>query len=135
DGARSARLADLRPALEPVDDVRGGAAADGDVLSDWIDIGPVSALGEGEPLSAEVDGVPVVVVRCGGDLYAGEDRCTHEGEAFAGAEVESCELICPRHGARFDLRTGEALPPPAYEPVRTYAAREQDGRILLEQPA
>ena len=104
-------------------------------MSDWIDIGPVSALGEGVPLSAEVDGVPVVVVRCGGDLYAVEDRCTHDGESFAGAQVESCELICPRHGARFDLRTGEALTPPAYEPVRTYAARVEHGRILLEQPA
>jgi len=95
----------------------------------------MSALGDGVPLSAEVDGVPVVVVRCGGDLYAVEDRCTHDGESFAGAQVESCELICPRHGARFDLRSGEALTPPAYEPVRTYAAREQDGRILVEQPA
>lgn len=104
-------------------------------MSEWIDIGPVSGLGEGVPLSAEVDGVPVVVVRCGKELYAVEDRCTHDGESFAGAEVESCELICPRHGSRFDLRTGDALTPPAYEPVRTYAVRERDGRILVEQPA
>jgi 3-phenylpropionate/trans-cinnamate dioxygenase ferredoxin component len=103
-------------------------------LSDWIDIGPVSAVGEGVPFQAEVDGVPVVVVRCGQELYAVEDRCTHDGESFAGAEVESCELICPRHGSHFDLRTGEALTPPAYEPVRTYAVREQNGRILVEQP-
>jgi len=103
-------------------------------LSQWLDIGPASELGEGVPLSAEVDGVPVVVVRCGGDLYAVEDRCTHDGESFAGAQVESCELICPRHGAHFDLRTGDALTPPAYEPLRTYAAREQNGRILIEQP-
>jgi len=96
-------------------------------LSDWIDIGPVSALGEGVPFQAEVDGVPVVVVRCGQELYAVEDRCTHDGESFA-------ELICPRHGSHFDLRTGEALTPPAYEPVRTYAVREHNGRILLEQP-
>ncbi|HXZ60278.1 MAG TPA: Rieske 2Fe-2S domain-containing protein [Steroidobacteraceae bacterium] len=103
-------------------------------MSQWLDIGPASELGEGVPLSAEVDGVPVVVVRCGGDLYAVEDRCTHDGESFAGAQVESCELICPRHGAHFDLRTGDALTPPAYEPLRTYAAREQNGRILIEQP-
>jgi len=103
-------------------------------LSQWLDIGPASELGEGVPLSAEVDGVPGVVVRCGGDLYAVEDRCTHDGESFAGAQVESCELICPRHGAHFDLRTGDALTPPAYEPLRTYAAREQNGRILIEQP-
>lgn len=104
-------------------------------MSDWVDIGPASALGDGVPLAGEVDGVPVVVVRCGGDLYAVEDRCTHDGQSFAGAQVESCELICPRHGARFDLRSGEALTPPAYEPLRTYAAREHDGRILVEQPA
>jgi 3-phenylpropionate/trans-cinnamate dioxygenase ferredoxin subunit len=102
-------------------------------LSTWVDIGAASALGEGVPLSAEVAGVPLVVVRCGGDLYAVEDRCTHDGESFTGAEVEACELICPRHGSRFDLRTGDALTPPAYEPLRTFAAREQDGRILVEQ--
>jgi 3-phenylpropionate/trans-cinnamate dioxygenase ferredoxin component len=121
--------------VEPVHDVGGGAPADGDVLSGWIDIGPASELGEGVPLPAEVDGVAVVVVRCGRELYAVEDRCTHDGESFSGAQVESCELICPRHGARFDLRTGDALTPPAYEPVRTYAAREADGRILVESPA
>jgi 3-phenylpropionate/trans-cinnamate dioxygenase ferredoxin component len=104
-------------------------------LSEWIDIGAASELGEGVPLPAEVDGVAVVVVRCAGGLYAVEDRCTHDGESFAGAQVESCELICPRHGARFDLRTGDALTPPAYEPVRTYATREQNGRILVEQPS
>lgn len=104
-------------------------------MSAWLDIGAAGDLAEGVPLPAEVDGVAVVVVRCGSDLYAVEDRCTHDGESFAGAQVESCELICPRHGARFDLRTGDALTPPAYEPVRTYAAREHNGRILIEQPA
>lgn len=104
-------------------------------MSEWIDIGPVSELREAVPQSAEVDGVPVVVVRCGKELYAVEDRCTHDGESFAGAEVEACELICPRHGSRFDLRTGDALTPPAYEPVRTYAVREHNGRVLVEQPS
>ena len=104
-------------------------------MSEWVDIGPVSGLAEAVPLSAEVDGVPVVVVRCGKELFAVEDRCTHDGESFTGAEVESCELICPRHGSRFDLRTGDALTPPAYEPVRTYAAREQNGRVLIEEPS
>jgi len=103
-------------------------------LSEWIDIGATSELDEGVPFSADVDGVPVVVVRCGRELYAVEDRCTHDGESFAGAEVQDCELICPRHGSHFSLSSGEALTPPAYEPLRTYAAREQDGRILIERP-
>jgi 3-phenylpropionate/trans-cinnamate dioxygenase ferredoxin component len=86
-------------------------------------------------VAVEVDGAPVVVVRCGREFYAVEDRCTHDGESFTGAEVESCQLICPRHGSHFCLRTGEALTPPAYEPLRTYPVREQDGRILVEAPA
>jgi 3-phenylpropionate/trans-cinnamate dioxygenase ferredoxin component len=103
-------------------------------LSEWIDIGAADTLAEGVPLPAEIDGVAVVVVRCGRELYAVEDRCTHDGESFTGAEVEDCELICPRHGSHFSLSTGEALTPPAYEGLRTYAAREQDGRILIERP-
>jgi 3-phenylpropionate/trans-cinnamate dioxygenase ferredoxin component len=121
--------------VEPVDDVGSSPAADGDVLSAWLDVGAAGALAEGEPLPVEVDGLALVVVRCGSGLFAVEDRCTHDGESFAGAQVESCELICPRHGAHFSLRTGEALTPPAYEPLRTYGVREQDGRILVERPA
>ncbi len=101
----------------------------------WIDVGGAEAVSETVPLPAELDGVPVVVLRCGTELFAIEDRCTHDGESFSGAEVEACEIICPRHGSRFCLRTGEALSPPAYEPVRTYRVRTENGRVLVEQPA
>ncbi len=103
--------------------------------SQWIDVGPQTAATEAVPLSAEVDGYAIIVLRCGDDWYAIEDRCTHDGEPLAGAEVENCQVICPRHGARFCLRTGEALTPPAYEPVRTFKARAENGRILVELPA
>ena len=102
--------------------------------SRWTDIGLAQAVSETEPLALEVDGAPVVVVRCGADLYAVEDRCTHDGESLAGAQVEACHIICPRHGSHFCLRTGEALTPPAYEPLRTYRVREEHGRLLLELP-
>jgi 3-phenylpropionate/trans-cinnamate dioxygenase ferredoxin component len=100
--------------------------------SRWIDVGDAAALSEATPLTAEVDGIAVVVVRCGAELFAAEDRCTHDGESLAGAQVESCQIICPRHGAHFCMRTGEALTPPAYEPLRTYRAREEHGRVLVE---
>ena len=100
----------------------------------WIDVGVADAVRETTPLSVEVDGVPVVVVRCGRELYAVEDRCTHDGESLEGAEVEDCQIICPRHFSHFCLRSGEALTPPAYEPLRTYRVREQDGRLLVERP-
>jgi 3-phenylpropionate/trans-cinnamate dioxygenase ferredoxin subunit len=100
----------------------------------WIDVAGSEAVSDTTPLGVQIDGLAVVVVRCGTQLYAVEDRCTHDGESLAGAAVEDCQLICPRHGARFCLRTGEALTPPAYEPVRTFAVREENGRVLLEQP-
>ncbi len=97
-------------------------------------MGPADAVTEAATLSTEVDGYPIVIARCGADLYAVEDRCTHDGESLAGAEVESCEIICPRHASRFSLRTGEALTPPAYEPLRTFNVRLTQGRILVERP-
>ena len=100
--------------------------------SKWIDIGSADQVSETVSLAAEIDGGPVVVVRCGTELYAVEDRCTHDGESLSGAQVEGCQIICPRHGSRFCLRTGEALTPPAYEPLRTYRAREENGRVLVE---
>ena len=101
----------------------------------WTDVGGADALSEMAPLAVEVAGEHLVVVRCGDTLYAVEDRCTHDGESLGEAQVENCEIICPRHGAHFCLRTGDALTPPAYEPLRTYRAREQDGRILVETAA
>jgi 3-phenylpropionate/trans-cinnamate dioxygenase ferredoxin component len=105
------------------------------MTSEWIDIGGSDSVSETAPFSAEVDGIPIVVVRCGSDIYAVEDRCTHDGEPLGEAEVESCQIICPRHGAHFCLRSGEALTPPAYEPLRTYKVREEGGRVLVETPA
>ena len=107
-------------------------------MSDWVDIGPAESVGESSALAVEVDAFPssfgpIVVVRCGPSLYAVEDKCTHDGEALGSAEVEDCQIVCPRHGARFCLRTGEALTPPAYEPLRTYEVREQNGRLLLKR--
>ena len=98
----------------------------------WVDVAPAADLTDGGILSVEVEGLALLLARCGERLHAVEDRCTHDGEPLGSGEVESCEIICPRHFARFSLRTGEALTPPAYEPLRTYPVREQNGRILVQ---
>lgn len=102
--------------------------------SGWIDVGSADSVADSESFAAEIDGVALLVVRCGHDLYAVEDRCTHDGEPLEGAEVNSCQIICPRHGSHFCVRTGEALTPPAYEPLRTFPVRVENGRILVENP-
>jgi len=100
----------------------------------WVDFGSAAEVADSASLAGEIDGVALLVVRCGSDLYAIEDRCTHDGEPLDGAEVESCRIVCPRHGAQFCVRTGEALTPPAYEPLRTFPVRVENGRILVENP-
>ncbi len=95
----------------------------------WITVAPISDIPPGDYASAEVDGVFVAVFNVDGHFYAIEDVCTHDGGGLAGGEIDGEQVICPRHGARFCLRTGEALTPPAYEPVRCYETRVVDGRV------
>ena len=102
--------------------------------SDWVDVGGADSIEDSKSLPADIDGLALLVVRCGTELYAVEDRCTHDGEPLDDAEVEECQVICPRHGAHFCVRTGEALTPPAYEPLRTFKVRVENGRILVANP-
>ena len=79
----------------------------------------------------------VGVYNCDGALYAIEDRCTHDdGKLCEGDwEPDVCEVVCPRHGARFDVRTGAALTLPAYLPVETYPVRvRDDGMVVVDLP-
>jgi 3-phenylpropionate/trans-cinnamate dioxygenase ferredoxin subunit len=74
------------------------------------------------------------VFNCGGNLYAIEDRCSHDDGPLAEGEwdTESCTVICPRHGSNFDLATGRPLSLPAYEPVEVFAVRVEDGIVKVE---
>jgi len=101
---------------------------------DWIDVCAADGLSDNALLSAEVDGYAIIVARCGDTFHAVEDRCTHDDGPLADGTVEDCRITCPRHGAQFCLRTGDALSPPAYEPVRTFNVRQANGRILVEVP-
>ena len=100
-------------------------------MSNWVDIGSAANLAAAQRLEGDVDGYRVRVVQVNGNLYAFEDRCTHDDSPFEDAPIENTEIICPRHGARFCLRTGEALSPPAYEPLRIFEARDNGGRIQV----
>jgi 3-phenylpropionate/trans-cinnamate dioxygenase ferredoxin subunit len=96
----------------------------------WIDAGPAN-LGDGETRSLALGRRMVAIARSGAEYFAIEDVCTHDGAPLTGGEIEGDQIICPRHGARFCLRTGEALTPPAYEPVRVFATRIDDGRLWI----
>jgi 3-phenylpropionate/trans-cinnamate dioxygenase ferredoxin subunit len=97
----------------------------------WIDAGPPHDLPDGQAKSMSVGRRMIAVVRSGENYYAIEDICTHDGAQLTGGEIEGNEIICPRHGARFCLRTGEALTPPAYEPVRVFETKIENGHLWV----
>ena len=76
----------------------------------------------------------VGVYNCDGELFALEDRCSHDDGPLVEGEWEPEEAIgiCPRHGARFDIRTGRALTLPAFEPVEVFPVRVEDGVVKVE---
>jgi 3-phenylpropionate/trans-cinnamate dioxygenase ferredoxin subunit len=79
----------------------------------------------------EVGDHEVAICNVDGDFYAIDDVCTHDGGALDQGELEGNEIECPRHGARFDVRTGEATQLPAYVPVATHAVRVDGGTIQV----
>jgi 3-phenylpropionate/trans-cinnamate dioxygenase ferredoxin subunit len=98
---------------------------------EWTDAGAEACLAEGEHLLVEVDGIPVAVFRAEGQILAIENLCTHDYRELASGKLEGTEIICPRHGARFCLKTGRVLAAPAYEDLRCFAVRVEEGRIQV----
>ena len=99
-----------------------------------IDICRLDELPPGERKLVEWDDLEIGVFNCGGTLLAIEDRCSHDdGELVDGElDAEECSIECPRHGSRFDLKTGNPLNLPAYVPVDTFPVVVQDGVIRVE---
>jgi 3-phenylpropionate/trans-cinnamate dioxygenase ferredoxin subunit len=97
----------------------------------WIDACSAASLEEGKTVSIAVGRQMVAIAHAGGHYFAIEDVCTHDGAPLTGGEIEGTEIVCPRHGARFCLKTGAALTPPAYEPVRVFATKIEGGRVWV----
>ncbi len=95
----------------------------------------IEDLPEGEMRLVEADGRKIGVFRCGdGELYAIEDRCSHDDGPLAEGEfdADACTVECPRHGSLFDLRSGRPKTLPAFQPVDTFEPRVEDGEVKLE---
>ena len=95
---------------------------------------PLDELPPGSMKLVPAGQITVGVYNCDGDLYALEDRCSHDDGPLVEGEWEPdrCVVICPRHGASFDIRSGRALTLPAYEPVETFPVRVEDGIVKVD---
>ncbi len=100
-------------------------------MSDWIDAIDENALANGEHIVIDVDDTDVVIFKLDGQFYALEDVCTHDGAEIGSGRLEGNEIICPRHGARFCVKTGEVKSPPAYENIDCFPVRIESGRVQV----
>ena len=92
-------------------------------MNDWTPVCPLADLPPGARRTVDIDGVLALVVNVAGTILAIEDVCTHDGAPLGEGEIEGDQVICPRHGARFCLRSGAALTPPAYAPTARFPTR------------
>jgi 3-phenylpropionate/trans-cinnamate dioxygenase ferredoxin subunit len=92
---------------------------------------PLSALAPGDALRLDT-APPIAVFHTeDGELFAVDDTCTHQDASLADGWVEGCEVECPLHASKFNLRTGEVDAPPAKLPVRVHEVQVIDGDIMV----
>jgi 3-phenylpropionate/trans-cinnamate dioxygenase ferredoxin subunit len=89
------------------------------------------SLVSGKPVAIEVDGVAVCLTRVGDEVFAVEDTCTHSEASLSEGEVSGTKIECWLHGAEFDLRTGEALTPPATSPLKTFKVEVNGNQVVV----
>jgi 3-phenylpropionate/trans-cinnamate dioxygenase ferredoxin subunit len=92
----------------------------------------LSELQQGKPVKVEKDGKTICVARVGDEVFAIDDTCSHSDASLSEGDVTDFKIECWLHGAEFDLRTGEALTPPAVAPLHTYGVHVDGDSVTVE---
>ena len=100
-------------------------------MSEFIPALLVDALDENVPVAIQLGGRSMLVCRTPDGCFAVENQCSHAEQPLTGGRVRNGWIACPFHGARFDLASGEAIGPPATEPLQTFPLRIVDGLIEI----
>jgi 3-phenylpropionate/trans-cinnamate dioxygenase ferredoxin component len=107
------------------------------VMADWSDVALVKNFGPGKTRLINIGGVDIAVINLAGEYFAIEDVCSHDESPMLGCGLEAedvlngDEIICPRHGASFNIKTGAPLTPPAYESIATFPTRIFNGMVQI----
>ena len=105
-------------------------------MSNFVKVATIDEIPVGGSKLVEIDYVRVALFNLEGEIHAIEDVCTHDGGPLVeGTVINGCEVQCPRHGARFDIRTGAALSFPAFEATNSYEVQIDGDDVLVERPA
>ena len=101
-------------------------------MSDWVKVAQVGEVAEGRVRAVEAKGQRLVVARVGEAYFAVQDLCTHDNGPLGEGELFGDLIECPRHGARFDVKTGQAVTLPAVIPVKTFPIKVTGNAIFVE---
>jgi 3-phenylpropionate/trans-cinnamate dioxygenase ferredoxin subunit len=102
---------------------------------EYIPVAAVGEISEGERLFIEIDGKPIVILNIAGKYYAIADVCSHDDGPVGEGTLEEYEIVCPRHGAHFDVRTGRVLALPAFVDIPAYPVRVNGDQIEIGYPS
>jgi 3-phenylpropionate/trans-cinnamate dioxygenase ferredoxin subunit len=102
------------------------------VAAQFVPVAKTSEIQDGAVTIVEVGAARLGVCRVDGQIYAFEDVCTHDDGPLAEGELDGCSIECPRHGARFDVRTGAVLSMPAVYPIRTFPVQVEGDQVLVD---
>ncbi len=98
-------------------------------------VAKVADIPDGERLFFEIKGKPIVLFSLKGEYFAIEDRCSHDEGPVGEGDLDGEQIICPRHGARFDIRTGKVLSFPAVKDIVKYEVRIKDDYLEVGIPS
>jgi 3-phenylpropionate/trans-cinnamate dioxygenase ferredoxin subunit len=101
---------------------------------EFVAVAPQDELGNGERLFVEIDEHQIVIFNIAGQYFAIGDVCSHDDGPLGDGELEDYQVICPRHGAHFDVRTGKVISLPAFVDIPAYPVRVVDGQIEVGVP-
>ena len=100
-------------------------------MADFLKAAETGDVPPGSVKAVEIDGRRIAVCNVDGEYYAVDDVCTHDGGPLGSGKLCDGQIECPRHGARFDVRSGRAVVLPAVLPIRTYALEVAGGEVRV----
>lgn len=101
---------------------------------EYFEIAPASELPNGERLFVEIEGKSLVIFNIAGQFFSIADICTHDDGPVGEGDLEGFNVVCPRHGAEFDVRTGKVMSMPAVVDIAAYPVRVVEGMIQVGMP-